>query len=316
MRSRTRVLGGRSRRLAAVGGIGVGVALTAQLSATAVTTSVGQTLKPDAANSCIPAGPLNTSLELFQTSRADGTSYVIPGDGVITSWSFQGSDVQGSQVTLRVFRAQPTGTPDAGPDRFAPVGDGGPIQVVGDNQEFVFPARLSVKAGDVVGLRSEKIGLRFAGTCAATGGIGDTYRLLAGTAPTGVGVFASYAETSGLKIDVAAKVEQDVDGDGYGDDTQDACPRLRSTQKACPIPKTTITRRPPSPTRHHTARLRFTSNVAGATFRCKLDAHRYKSCTSPHVFTVRPGRHTFLVRAHANRATDPTPARARWRVTR
>jgi hypothetical protein len=310
--SMTGQVGKRCSRFAVLGLLGVGVALSAQLSASATTTSIGEAAPPDAPNSCIPSGATSTSLELFQTARADGTSYAVPADGVITSWSFHGSGLQSSLVTLRVYRPHTA----MGPDTFSPVADGGPVQGLFGDQEFVFPARLPVRAGDIIGLRSQKLGVVFAGTCASFGGPGDTYRVLQGTAPTAIGVSADYPETSGLKIDVAAQVEPDVDGDGYGDDTQDACPRLASTQAPCPVPNTRITRHPANPTRHRTSRFRFTSNVAGARFRCRLDDNRPHLCTSPFTFRVKPGRHTLRVGAMANQASDPTPATYRWRVLR
>jgi hypothetical protein len=62
--------------------------------------------------------------------------------------------------------------------------------------------------------------------------------------------------------------------------------------------------------------VQFISDVPTATFQCKLGTHRYKACTSPHVITVRPGRHAFKVRAKLGNAIDPTPAAYRWRVRR
>ena len=306
---------GRNLSVALAGGLLACASLTVQLSASAVTAAVGQTFAPDAADSCTPRHA-DTTLEIFQTARADGTSYAVPHDGVVTSWAFHGSDAQDTFVTMRVYRPEPTGTPNGGPDQFLPVGDGGPVAPRDGDQQFVTLTRIPVKSGDIIGLLGTQFAGLPAGRCASTGGIGDTYRFLQGTAPTDVGVVGSYVETSGLKIDVSAVVEPDVDGDGYGDETQDACPRLASTQAPCPVPHTRITRRPASPTTLRQARFRFTSDVVGATFQCRLDAHLPFICTSPLTVRVRPGRHTFRVSAHANRAADPTPATARWRVRR
>jgi len=296
--------------VAGTAALGVGVMVHAAL-ASPVTVTVGQTFVPDAVDSCIPADFNDTSLELFQTAREDGTSYVVPGDGVITSWSFQGTFLQGSQVTLRVYRPQPTAT-----DRFAPVGDGGPVTNLAGDHLTVTLTRIPVEAGDIIGLRSGVINGVAAGRCASVGSAADTYRMLAGTAPTGVGVAATYTGISGLKLDVSARVEPDVDHDGYGDESQDACPRLASTQQPCPVPDTTITHQPDGSTRSRTARFRFTSTVSGATYQCRLGSHLPFRCTSPLVLKVRPGRHVLHVAAHANQASDPTPAKARWRVRR
>jgi hypothetical protein len=54
--------------------------------------------------------------------------------------------------------------------------------------------------------------------------------------PPGPGVFdATY---QGLHVPVTAQIEHDADNDGYGDETQDACPTNASTQGACPLPTT------------------------------------------------------------------------------
>jgi hypothetical protein len=61
-------------------------------------------------------------------------------------------------------------------------------------------------------------------------------------------------------------------------------------------------------------KFRFTSTPTGATFECKLDRKPYRPCKSPKAYKLRPGRHTFKVRAVLNGQTDPTPATARIKV--
>jgi hypothetical protein len=53
----------------------------------------------------------------------------------------------------------------------------------------------------------------------------------------------------------------------------------------------------------------FASNEAGASFRCKLDRGRFRSCRSPRAYRLRLGKHAFrafAVDAAGNR--DPSPA--------
>ena len=53
----------------------------------------------------------------------------------------------------------------------------------------------------------------------------------------------------------------------------------------------------------------------GATFECKLDGKPYKACSSPkELKNLSNGKHKFRVRATAGGQTDPTPARATFRV--
>jgi hypothetical protein len=41
----------------------------------------------------------------------------------------------------------------------------------------------------------------------------------------------------GFQVPVVAKIEPDVDGDGYGDETQDKCPQSAAYHEACPVVK-------------------------------------------------------------------------------
>lgn len=82
-------------------------------------------------------------------------------------------------------------------------------------------------------------------------------------------------------------------------------------------PETTIDKAPPARTTKRRATFEFSSSEAGSSFECRLDARRFKSCTSPKTYRrLDRGEHRFRVRAtDAAGITDPTPARARWRVT-
>jgi hypothetical protein len=42
-------------------------------------------------------------------------------------------------------------------------------------------------------------------------------------------------EAEGIQEAVAAVIEPDADGDGYGDETQDGCPQSATTQAPCPV---------------------------------------------------------------------------------
>ncbi len=58
----------------------------------------------------------------------------------------------------------------------------------------------------------------------------------------------------------------------------------------------------------------FSSNVAGASFECKLDNGQFESCASPATYTVKRGSHTFSVRAVSAGGTDPIPATFDFKV--
>src|SRR6476646_2644668 len=65
---------------------------------------------------------------------------------------------------------------------------------------------------------------------------------------------------------------------------------------------------------HGLARFRFVSSEPGSTFRCKLDDHRFRSCSSPTTYRhLKEGRHAFRVRATSGDGTsDATAARRRF----
>jgi CSLREA domain-containing protein len=64
------------------------------------------------------------------------------------------------------------------------------------------------------------------------------------------------------------------------------------------------------------ARFSFSSPDGEATFQCRLDHKRFRSCSSPKTYEgLGSGRHRFKVRARdAAGNVDPTPARARFRI--
>ncbi len=82
-------------------------------------------------------------------------------------------------------------------------------------------------------------------------------------------------------------------------------------------PKTTIGRHPHRTTHHRHARFQFHANEDGSTFQCALDGAKFSKCSSPEKFRVKPGAHTFDVRA-TDRAgnTETDPASFTWTVKR
>jgi glucose/arabinose dehydrogenase len=82
-----------------------------------------------------------------------------------------------------------------------------------------------------------------------------------------------------------------------------------------PVPQTAIKRRPLAKTAKTKATFTFSSSVAGASFRCKLDRKPVSGCRSPKTYRgLKPGRHTFKVWATSGVLTDPTPAKFTWKV--
>jgi hypothetical protein len=83
-------------------------------------------------------------------------------------------------------------------------------------------------------------------------------------------------------------------------------------------PNTLIKKKPRKKTARRKAKFKFVSDQPGSTFQCKLDKKPFKPCRSPlKVKRVKPGRHTFRVRAvNPQGVLDPTPAVFKWKVGR
>lgn len=245
-----------------------------------------------------------TNTALAAGDEAPG-GLLAPSDGIIVRWRIKtGTDV--SAAAPRVTR------PGNSPTR---TGAGtGPAVVPPANSTSTFDVRMPVQAGD-----------GFAIDCCSGPGLGAfgsspgaDFRmwdalLLDGEAPrasSSSGAIYSY-------LLVNADIEPDGDGDGFGDETQDGCPREALRQDDCVPPETKIAKAPPKKLKRKKTKIAFTSE-AGASFACKLDKRRFRPCASPHrLKRLKRGRHSFAVRATDIAGnTDPTAARTKFRVRR
>jgi hypothetical protein len=135
-----------------------------------------------------------------------------------------------------------------------------------------------------------------------------------------VGATATATPSATAYLDIAARVETDADGDGYGDDTQDGCPTDPADQTACAAdtvidkgPKKTVK------TKRKKAKVTFafSSPQPDVTFQCSIDAGGFNPCTSPLTKKFRKGSHTFQVYAvNKSGELDATPASYSFRVKR
>ena len=81
-------------------------------------------------------------------------------------------------------------------------------------------------------------------------------------------------------------------------------------------PVATITASPPNPTTLTTASFSFTSNQAGSTFRCTLDAAAAAACTSPQSYSgLAAGSHTFSVTATDQAGNVSAATSFTWTIT-
>ncbi len=80
-------------------------------------------------------------------------------------------------------------------------------------------------------------------------------------------------------------------------------------------PDTLITAKPGKRVKARSATFRFTSSLAGSKFECRLDRAGWSACKSPRKLgKLKPGKHTFKVRAIKGDLLDRTPASYSWTV--
>jgi hypothetical protein len=146
-----------------------------------------------------------------------GAQYAAPYDGIITAWTSAGSF---PSMTLKVARLGPG-------DSFTVIAADGPRAFALD--EFpTYPVRIAVRQGDVIGA----YGAVLQHVCGAVSG----YSLGIQDADVPAGQSSVFGSSSVRELDVAATIELDGDGDGYGDETQDQCPTSGATAGPCPLP--------------------------------------------------------------------------------
>ena len=147
-----------------------------------------------------------------------------PAVGIVTAWKMRSLSGQTLPVQMGVFRL-------VGPGKFlVAAASGQETAAFGLN---TFRTRIPVAAGDRFGLIP----------------VGETYfACVTGNADDhswshngSVEVGSEYQFAAGVfvRVPVVAAIEPDVDRDGFGDETQDGCPRSAAAQVPCP-PVTTI----------------------------------------------------------------------------
>ena len=139
-----------------------------------------------------------------------------------------------------------------------------------------------------------------AGTPAAPGGITNGSSFVRSISPGCATLFQLSDDTNDSATDFSLNADPN--------------PRPNSvapTETPCvaPTPQTSIDHGPALKLKGKTAKFKFSSPDAGATFQCKLDKKPYKSCTSPlKLKKLKLGKHVFRVRAVLGGTPDPTPA--------
>ena len=157
-----------------------------------------------------------------QAGEFGGTYAVPPGYRVVTAWSHSTGTAPGA-VTFKVYR---------------PLGSGRFLTLAANTRNVrpdvvhEFPVRIRVQPGDRIGLSTTDVEIAY-----RTGHPGDLMGLFSfriGDPPPGTVATQDGPPFVGYRTDIAARVETDADGDGFGDDSQDNCPTSAASQGACP----------------------------------------------------------------------------------
>ncbi|HEX4305069.1 MAG TPA: hypothetical protein VHZ54_03440 [Solirubrobacterales bacterium] len=157
-----------------------------------------------------------------------------PISGVITEWlinanletSTEGEFSRMFQQRLVVARVEGRDPQTNAPTSVKVVGEasGGALNLKGTS---TYLTRLPVQQGDYLGIA----GNPFTIFC-ETGNEADTFAFTTGGTPVGSTLGVGSADK--LQVPIVARIEPDVDGDGYGDETQDKCPQSAAYQSPCP----------------------------------------------------------------------------------
>jgi hypothetical protein len=173
----------------------------------------------------------------FATASTPGVSYVVPFNGVITSWQHSARQIAGAVLKLKVGRPL---SALAGPANFLAVGES-TFQDVSQVRDYSFTTRVPVLAGD-------RLGLATAGNAAGsppacnTGTSTPADEVYEG-ADFPVGTSSTLNPFNNFRLNISALLEADNDRDGFGDETQDRCPTNAQTQGICPATPTTTTKK-------------------------------------------------------------------------
>ena len=294
------------------------VVLVAALAAPVSASAIGR-----AGGSGTPDCSPGTTWVQSVTSAESPSYQVRPGGGVITSWKTRAAPATSPEATLRFKVFRPAGSTLAGNPNYWVVGKSraGTLSSPG---MIVFPTRISVDEGDLIGLSVGAAPV----DCRRSGETPD--EVWSGSQPSRVGSsFAGEMTHPSSLLNLSAIVEEDADGDGFGDRTQDRCPSQATTQGPCEAPpdadppETAITKSPPNRRKSDAVTYRFDSTEAGSAFECRLRGRGLKikvtnfaPCTSPKRYErLDRGRYRFAVRAtDAAGNTDSTPATDRFRI--
>lgn len=282
--------------------------------------TIGSDLAPDPVNASICTGAASCTAT---DTQLPGQQLASPISGVVVRWRVRANNVEigGPSLRLRVIRpsgvAAYTGINSSATQVFPNTGS------LLTTLTFVFGTRQSIAAGDRLAVDVEPPSGNFRMLTSPQAGV----TFARWQPPLGNGATSSpnFIVGNNNEATFNADIEPDADGDGFGDETQDACPGQKGDASGCDKtpPEGKITKGPKKRIKTTKPKLKvkfsFTSNEGGGSFQCKLDRKPFKGCKSPKRYLIKAAnrlkKHTFQVRAiDAAGNVDPTPAKRSFKV--
>jgi hypothetical protein len=176
-------------------------------------------------DTCVGNESTEEPATLFALSAAGNPlPLTAPTSGVITKWKVNSALPIPILAKLKVLRTNSAST-------VLILGEAPGTVIPGAN---AFDARVSVQAGDRVGIFGSGIGVG-APFCLPPEGPDNTIGAFLGDGG-GPGTTVPFMQIpSSARVPIAALIEPDADGDGFGDETQDQCPQSAASQTTCPV---------------------------------------------------------------------------------
>lgn len=173
-------------------------------------------------NDCL-ANVDTSDFTLLQLEKGGGSALPLsaPSAGVVTKWKVNSGLASILAENLRVFRA---------------AGEANEFQAIADSRSEpilpganAFDTRIPVRAGDRFGAyAASPSGALYCNTANPADVMGAVHFDAA------VGSTQAFTPNPSFQVAVSVVVERDADRDGYGDKTQDGCPKGRAYHGKCP----------------------------------------------------------------------------------
>jgi hypothetical protein len=178
------------------------------------------------------AGAMTTGATGVVIRKDDNTSAAIPVDGVVVSFSIRMSQPVTGRLRLL---DDPTGhaSDPTDLDEMRYLGTGPTVSVPGDSQVHTYPVRLPAGAGFYIGFGSPSGWVTRTHSGASQGAERFLTDLNQDNTTTSEAQDGGSTFRAAHQAPVSAVVEPDADIDGFGDETQDACPGVKGSDGGC-----------------------------------------------------------------------------------